>query len=416
MIDKPPPFTGVIFEDDDEVGQPTASKKKRAAPDPELSAGGSSDDDDDDGGAGAGAPKADGQSPRFILTRFKDFALPEGDDYCVKGVLPGTGLAVVWGAPKCGKSFWIFDLLMHVVLNWEYRGHRVKQGAAVYVCLEGDRGFRKRREAFRLGKLQGDEDPAFYITTNSLLLATDHKKLIADIQMQMGLEVPAVVCIDTLNRSLEGSESSDKDMAVYIRAADAVRDAFDCLVIIVHHCGYDQDHPRGHTSLAGAVDTQIAVYRDEEGNIIAEIEVAKDGEPGRIFVSRLERIEIMIDKDGDPITSCIIEPVGDDPVKAAARKRGKGKRNDDIAKIKRAMMDAYHRLVDGTTTTLGLDGKPVRKLEITKLRDELKSRGFLEVDDKGALTAVSRAHFRRAKVDLIDGKSFIENAGFFWKA
>jgi RecA-family ATPase len=35
--------------------------------------------------------------------------------------------------------------------------------------------------------------------------------------------------------SLVGSESKDVDMAAYVRAADAIRDAFDCVVIIIHH-------------------------------------------------------------------------------------------------------------------------------------------------------------------------------------
>ena len=45
--------------------------------------------------------------------------------------MQSTGLAVVWGAPKCGKSFWTFDALMHVALGWEYRGRRVRQGTIV---------------------------------------------------------------------------------------------------------------------------------------------------------------------------------------------------------------------------------------------------------------------------------------------
>jgi RecA-family ATPase len=87
---------------------------------------------------------------RFVLTRFADIKPLDGDDdYCVKGVLPRSGLAVVWGPPKQGKSFWTFDMLMHVALGWKYRGHRVRQGPVIYVCLEGAPGFRKRIEAFR---------------------------------------------------------------------------------------------------------------------------------------------------------------------------------------------------------------------------------------------------------------------------
>jgi RecA-family ATPase len=164
---------------------------------------------------------------RFTLTRFADIKPLEGEDYCVKGFLPRSGLAVVWGPPKCGKSFWVFDLLMHVALGWRYRGRRVRQGPVVYVCLEGAQGFRKRAEAFRQAKLANrEDDPPFFLTTAPLSLAADHQGLIADIKRQIGKGVPATVCIDTLNRSLAGSESSDEDMAAYIRAADAIRDAF----------------------------------------------------------------------------------------------------------------------------------------------------------------------------------------------
>jgi choline dehydrogenase-like flavoprotein len=48
-------------------------------------------------------------------------------------------------------------------------------------------------------------------------LIADHKQLIAEITGQSS-ERPALVVIDTLNRSLAGSENSDKDMAAYIRA------------------------------------------------------------------------------------------------------------------------------------------------------------------------------------------------------
>ena len=71
-----------------------------------------------------------------------------------------------------------------------------------------------------------------------------------------------MVVLDTLNKSLVGSENKDVDMGAYVRAAEAIRDAFDCVVIIVHHCGYDDTRPRGHSSLPAAVDAQLAVTRE----------------------------------------------------------------------------------------------------------------------------------------------------------
>jgi hypothetical protein len=177
--------------------------------------------------------------------------------------------------------------------------------------LEGAQGFKNRAEAFRQAKLSEADcaSPAFYLMAASVSLVADHEAMIRDIRKQLGGRLPVVVCLDTLNRSLAGSESSDEDMAAYIRAADTIRDAFDCLVLIVHHCGHDGNRPRGHSSLMGALDIQIAVSRDGSDNIIAELELSKDGEVGLQFVSRLVQRDIGVDEDSDAITSCVVEAV-----------------------------------------------------------------------------------------------------------
>jgi hypothetical protein len=350
----------------------------------------------------------------FTLVRFCDFEPLEGDDYCVKDLLPRTGLAVFWGKPKSGKSFFVFDLLMHVALGWEYRGHRVRQGPIIYVCLEGGRGFRKRCEAFRQAKLKNGEDPPLYFIVNPLSLAAEHKVLINDIRRQIGPDAPAVVCIDTLNRSLEGSESSDKDMAAYIKAADAIRDAFHCLVVIVHHCGHDAERPRGHSSLMGALDVQISVSRDAKENVVAALELAKDGEIGLLLISRLEKVEIGRDADGGVISSCVIREV-EGAAPNSVKKPANGHRSDDVETVKRAIIDAYGRLAVDAPWAPGFDGKPVKKIKVAALRDEVRSRGFLEISETGAIMPLSRKHFHRAKADLIEAKRFIEEDGMFWK-
>jgi hypothetical protein len=286
----------------------------------------------------ASAPEAGGANTRrFRLVAFNDIKPDEGAHYLIKEFFPRSGVVVVWGPPKCGKSFWIFDLLMHVALGWEYRGHRIMPGAVVYCALEGAQGFKLRIEAFRQAKLSEADPgaPPFYLMAASLNLVRDHARFVQDIRQQLRDTRPAAVCIDTLNRSLEGSESSDKDMAAYIRAADAIRDAFDCLVIIVHHCGHDGVRPRGHSSLMGALDVQIAVRRDAADNIVAELELAKDGEVGLQFFSRLKVVEIGRDQDGDVIKSCVIEAVD---AHATASKRSKP------AKLPKSALNALRAL------------------------------------------------------------------------
>ena len=88
--------------------------------------------------------------PKFPLIRFSDLKADTFDRaYIVKGIIPNTGLIAVWGPPKCGKSFWVLDLFLHVALDWKYRDHKVKQGSIVYCAFEGAAGFGKRADAFR---------------------------------------------------------------------------------------------------------------------------------------------------------------------------------------------------------------------------------------------------------------------------
>ena len=238
---------------------------------------------------------------------FDDIHPNTSRNYLVKGLIPREGLVVAWGPPKSGKSFWTFDLAMHIALGWEYRTRRVAQGSVVYVAAEGADGFKTRVEAFRQHHLAENHGPVpFFLVPAGIDLIGEHRHLIAAITAELGTDCPAVVVLDTLNRSLVGSESKDEDMAEYIRAADMIRATFKCAVIVVHHCGVDGTRPRGHTSLTGAADVQIAVKREQGDGISTRVEWAKDMADGAETFSTLETVEIGIDDDGDPITSCVV--------------------------------------------------------------------------------------------------------------
>jgi hypothetical protein len=231
-------------------------------------------------------------------------------DYLVKGWFPRKGLVLVWGPPKCGKSFWVFTVMVYVAIGREYRGHRVHQAEIVYLALEGQEGFSKRRDAFYKEYLQpGESVPKFKLCRATLDLVKEHRQLVDDIRQQSSS--PGCIVIDTMNRSLVGSESKDEDMAAYLRAADVLQQAFNCLVVIIHHCGVDESRPRGHTSQTGAVDLQISVKKDAAGNVISTVELAKDMAEGAVLASQLKVVELGHDQDGDPISSCVCQPAPD---------------------------------------------------------------------------------------------------------
>ena len=248
--------------------------------------------------------------PRFALIPFDNLVAPLAPYYLVKGILPARGLAVVWGPPKCGKSFWTFDLVMHVALGWSYRGRKTRQGPVVYVACEGGDYFGARVEAFRQTRMA--DDPAttpFFLVKGSLDLIKDHKRLAIEIAQQC--PNPAVVVIDTVNTSLNGSEIDD--MPAYTKAAIFVAQTLEAAVIVVHHCGVAGERPRGHSSLTGNCDAQIAVKKTDLGLITATVDAMKDGEDGSEIKSRLAVVEVGTDTDGDPITSCVIDPADTEP-------------------------------------------------------------------------------------------------------
>ena len=255
------------------------------------------------------------RAPRYPLVRMRDIKVNLTSRYLVKGVVASRALIVVWGRPKCGKSFWTFDLAAHVATGLEYRGQKVRQGPVVYIAAEGADGFNARIEAWRTQHADDDDicrmlregTIPFDLLPVRLDLVQEHAAFISAVLAQTGDVPPALVVVDTLNRTYSGSESSDEDMTAYVAAADAIKAAFKCSVIIVHHCGHETSRPRGHSSLTAAADTQIAIRRDGDF-VTATVEWNKDGPEGYVNVSRLDVVEIGQDADGDPVTTRVVVP------------------------------------------------------------------------------------------------------------
>jgi hypothetical protein len=342
----------------------------------------------------------------FPLRAFGDIRLDSGQrHYLVKGLIAKSGLAVIWGPPKCGKSFWAADLGMHIALGWDYRGHKVHQASAVYVALEGRHGFPARIEAFR--RHHGVESAPFYLLSSSLDLVAKSGQLIASIKAQLGTALPGVLFLDTLNRSLVGSESKDEDMARFLAAAEKVAQELSCAVVIVHHCGIDASRPRGHTSLSGAVESQLKVERiDDSGEVIVTVELAKDFAEGTEVVSRLQRIELGNDADGDPITSLVVLPI-EGPIQRRAVTRKLSPRQQ----LALAALDEC-AISDGTPAPPSLQ-LPVRTIVVplTAWREELYRKGVLDRDAKNP-----REEFRRVRQQLQARNLIAIHDHLVWKA
>jgi hypothetical protein len=163
------------------------------------------------------------------------------------------------------------------------------------------------------------------------------------------------------------------------------------------NCGHEGTRPRGHSSLMGAVDAQIAVKRDAADNIIATVELMKDGSQGDEFVSKLEVVEVGIDDDGDKITSCVIVPVEG---LAPAR----GERRPNLTKGAKIALAALHEAI-GECGEIPPASSHVptnmKCVTIATWRDYSFRRGICSSDEPRA----KRMAFQRASEGLIAAKS-----------
>ena len=222
----------------------------------------------------------------------------------VKGLLPETGIAAIFGPSGSGKSFLAKDLGACIALGQDWFGHRTSACHVTYVMLEGEGGLRNRVEAWE--------------TYNGKLLPSGFQALAQAFRLTEAQDVEdlaailpkgGVVIIDTLNRAAPGmDENSSQDMGRILAGMKRLQEVTGGLVLVVHHTGKDTSKGlRGHSSLPAALDGAIEVERTATSRSWSAAKV-KDGEDGKQVPFQLHRIVLGTDTDGDEISSCAVGP------------------------------------------------------------------------------------------------------------
>ena len=273
--------------------------------------------------------------------------------WAIDGLLPASGLAVVVGAPKAGKSFLMSDALFAVARGEPYAGRNTLQGPVVYCTGEGISGFRRRLIAMRQDyEVDGQNIPFFHIETVPDLGSegTDVNDLIADINRHLserGLPPPRVVALDTLARCMVGGdENSARDMSRFIDRCGQIERAFGCLVAVVHHTGKDVARgARGSNALLGALDCEWTVERNGDVRS-ARVSRMKDGQDDISwqFVLKIVAVEPQTsvnDDCGCALTTCVVE-VTSDAGKAQTTSRRKKKA---INGLKAGLLNIIRQLI-----------------------------------------------------------------------
>jgi putative DNA primase/helicase len=222
----------------------------------------------------------------------------------VRGVLPATGLAALYGPSASGKSFLGFDMACAIADGQRWFTCRVEAAPVVYAALEGEAGFKLRAHAWEASRGR--------LLPERLRMMLQPFKLTEPQDVQdLAVVVPAgaVVFVDTLNRAAPtADENSSRDMGEILEAAKCLQSMTGGLVVLVHHTGKDSTRGlRGHSSLFAAMDAALEVSRDGDRR---EWKVAKskDGQDGEAHPFKLRVETLAIDAHGDSVTSCVVEP------------------------------------------------------------------------------------------------------------
>lgn len=274
---------------------------------------------------------------------FRDIAPALTDSYIVKSFIGADTMSVIYGPSNSGKTFFTLDLAFHIAAGLPWRGRRVNRAGVLYLAAEGGKGVANRIAALKIEKGTGDIPLALRRAGLDLL------KQEADLQIVFNLanEVKAasgggriLIVIDTLSRVMAGGdENSAADMTALIRNIDAIREATNSHIMLVHHSGKDVARgARGHSSLRAATDTEIEV-QNEDGSRAAIVTKQRDYQGGETFAFDLKPVLLGVDQDGDEVSSCVIEATDSEEFKAA-RKAAKGR-----GKNQQIIMDTFDQMV-----------------------------------------------------------------------
>lgn len=273
------------------------------------------------------APKLKPKAKRFELFSIEDaisHARHHATPYLIKGLISESGSSLLYAPSNVGKTFVEIDIGFHVAAGISWNGHRVKQGAVLYIAAEGGTITFQRLDA--LSRKHNVKGVPFFITTTSPDLANDPKDCKALIALVKAHEERTgqkfkLIVIDTLAMALAGKdESSFEGMGTLLGYVNRMRLETGAHIALVHHEGKDASKgARGHTSLIAAVDAGFNIV--DGGNGACELVVTKmrDGEKGRRYPFRLDTVHLGIDSDGDAYGSCVVNWGDDDDGEGAVK-------------------------------------------------------------------------------------------------
>lgn len=375
-----------------------------------------------------------GRPSRYLLEDF-DTLEPGMLTWRVKYLWPAVGVCFVVAPSTAGKSFWVLDAMARICRGEPVLGRKSKPCGVVYIAAEGAHGVRNRIVGLRerIGPLGGRlrfvgqqpnlKDPEDVDALRTFLAETKDELEVAG----HGL---GVVVVDTMAASTPGAdENTSTDMGAVLQALQNMAVDFRCLVLVVAHTGKDETRGiRGWSGQTGNADGIIAMTLPDGDLRLGTVTKVKDGPSGDKFAFKLEVVNIGIDDDGDPITTCVIVEEQAPDHGSAARPGPKPTKATENGKLLLRVFNCVgpEQFVSRSAPGLSLNSQA---LDVDVLRREAFARGFgptepirQEYESEADFGADRRRWrdnrnkaFDRARGRLIDDKLLRQEGNLLWR-
>ena len=306
-------------------------------------------------------------------------------DWLVRDVFEADSLALIYGQPGGGKSFFAVDIACAIATGNAFFERQVKQGPVFYIAGEGHNGLARRFKAWEVAR--GAPIAPGQIFKSGGAMAVLDEDSIRSVYEQIARTcdatgaAPAFICIDTLARNFgAGDENSTEDMSVFISHLDKwLRRPFGCCVSTVHHAGHNMERARGSSALKAAVDAECEVSKDDSGLVKIRFTKMKDAEIPADMMLKIRGVELpgVFDEDGNPVTSAVLDVAGD-MIHAQLGKRTDGTQITAIEVLK-ILDQKWH------TTRQLEDPLMASKGTVSRVVGGLKRLGF--INDQGITQA-----------------------------
>ena len=250
------------------------------------------------------------RTSEYFLTRATAFlSEPAPLRWLIKGWVPESGVTMVFGESGAGKTFITLDMACRIATGLDWHGQRAKKGVVVYLCGEGNFGFRQRVAAW--AKMHGRTDlDALLVSNKAIDLDAPNAaaQILSAVRSVTDGDVEAVF-VDTVNNHMSGDENSARDVRNMFGACNVVASALNATVVLNHHTGHNIDakgRARGSSAWKASLDASILISKGDDGTIEVSCTKMKDAEPPSTFVGRLDSVALgWVDEDGEEVKGAV---------------------------------------------------------------------------------------------------------------